>query len=85
VSGNRHARADRVAGPEERPEVGLKRDPQGGNEEVVPAAVPALAATATDIAGPGLCGAQRARASALSSFMPPQYLPDADGSLNGGS
>jgi hypothetical protein len=59
-------RANRIAGPEEGPEVRLEGDPQGGNYEMVPAAVAAAAAAAADVAGTRFLRAQRARATALS-------------------
>ena len=67
--GDREARTDRVACAQECPEVGLERDPQRGRDEVVPAAVMALPPSATDVARPGLGGAQRAGAHALSWLM----------------
>src|SRR6516225_3057592 len=45
--GYRQAGADRVAGPQERPEVGLVLRPQGGRDEVIPA----LVAAVTPLAG----------------------------------
>jgi hypothetical protein len=51
----------------------LEGDPERGYYEVVPAAVAALAAATTYLAGNRLVGAQRARATALSSFIAPAY------------
>jgi hypothetical protein len=69
----------RVACGQERPEVGLEGDLQRGCDEVIPAAVSALPAAAADVAWPGLGGAQRARAYALSSLMRATVLVSACG------
>jgi hypothetical protein len=50
--GHGHARPDGVARAQQRPEVGLERDPERRDEEVVPAAVAAEAARSTNVAAP---------------------------------
>jgi len=67
--GNRDARSDGIAGPEQRPKVGSERDPQRGDDEMVPAAVTASTTVTPDVSGTGFVGAQRARATALSSII----------------
>lgn len=71
--GDRYACADRVAGSEQGAQICFEGDPEWGNYEVVPAAVAAPAAATTNLTGSRLLGAQRARASALSSFMVGAY------------
>lgn len=71
--GDGEAGADGIAGPEEGSEVGLKGDPERGDQEVIPAAMAAAAAGTTDPAGSRLVGAQRARATAPSSIMQRAY------------
>jgi hypothetical protein len=66
---DRDAGADRVAGPEQSAQVGRERDPEWSYYEVVPAAMAASAAATANLAGSRLVGAQRARATALSSLM----------------
>lgn len=67
------ARADRVARPQQSAQVGPESHPERSCYEVVPAAVAAPAAATTDLAGSRLVGAQRARATALSSSMRSAY------------
>jgi hypothetical protein len=66
--GHRHARTHGVTGAKQGPEVGLEGNPQWSDEEMFPAAMPAMATNATDVARPGLLSAQRARGIVLSSF-----------------
>src|SRR6516162_7531415 len=67
--GYRQAGADRVAGPQERPEVGLVLRPQGGRDEVIPA----LVAAVTPLAGQFPAGPDpdlRAAHQPMSRFRP---------------
>lgn len=73
--GDYDTRADRIARSQEGPEICLEGDPQRGDDEVIPAAVRASAAGTTDLAGIRFVGAQRARATALSSFIGPSVQP----------
>jgi hypothetical protein len=66
-------RANRIASAEKCPEVGPERHPERGYYEVVPAAMAAPAAATTNLARSRLVGAQRARATAHSSFIRPGY------------
>lgn len=66
---DRDARPDGIAGPQQGAKVRLERHPEWGYYEMVPAAVAAVAAATTDLAGSRFAGAQRARATALSSVM----------------
>jgi len=70
---DRDARADRVAGSNEGPQVRLECDPERGYYEMVPAAVAASAAATTNLARNRFLRAQRARAIVLSSFIAPAY------------
>lgn len=49
---------------------------------MVPAAMPTTATNATDVARPGLLGAQRARATALSSLTVPRLAISTRGGLD---
>ncbi len=51
--GHGHARTHRIARAQQRPKIGLERNPQRSDEKVFPTAVPASATRATDLAPPG--------------------------------
>ncbi len=68
--GHRHTRAHGVAGAQQRPEVGLERDPQRRHQQVVPAAVASAPAAAADLPPPRLRRGQSTGAHALSSLTP---------------
>ena len=64
--GHGDAGSDRVTGAKQGAEVRPVGDPERRDDQVVPAAVPAIASTATQILSAELRGAQRAKATGLS-------------------
>jgi hypothetical protein len=67
---NRDTRSDGIARPEQGAEVRLERDPQRGNDEMVPASMATPTSSTADVAAPRLLGAQAPGAAALSSRTP---------------
>jgi hypothetical protein len=65
---NCNTRSNGVARPEQGAEVRLERDPERGDDEMVPASMATPTSSTADVAAPRLLGAQAPGAAALSSL-----------------